>query len=303
MNEILLRTKQEIDLDNKVHDIYENIIEGIKSKGDWVKLNWNVINLPLKEQFWIRQKLQKHDNIIVRLGEYNKNKFSVPPVFVPLVYKYVTEEEKKSKGYEAFCYRNLLGESKEYITHKLDTSPIKPFSHVASILAVYEKFLTKQNWASPVEFNKFGFNLGLYESETKQVLEDLKNAGVITYKIENVKTARRGGKTGARVFYTLNNSSDADKESTNLSFYQNEEAENTFEGAKDMTPAKADKVNVPTTFKELLQKQQAELMGYFEEKERLLKQKEMELKEREAELMKKETKIAKLSKIIKEVVE
>ena len=303
MNEILLRTKQEIDLDNKVHDIYESIIEGIKSKGDWVKLNWNVINLPLKEQFWIRQKLQKHDNIIVRLGEYDKNKFSVPPVFVPLVYKYVTEEEKKSKGYEAFCYRNLLGESKEYITHKLDTSPIKPFSHVASILAVYEKFLTKQNWASPVEFNKFGFNLGLYESETKQVFEDLKNAGVITYKIENVKTARRGGKTGARVFYTLNNK---DENSTNCPIEERKEElkENTITKTdSNVKSTNVDEVNVPTTFKELLQKQQAELMSYFEKKELLLKQKEIELKERETRLMEKEANFVKLSKIIKEVVE
>jgi len=303
MNEILLRTEQEIDLDNKTQHVYENIIKAIELKGDWVKLNWNAVNLSLKEQFWIRQKLQKHDNIIVRLGEYDKNKFSIPPFSVPLLYKYVTEEEKKSKRYEAFCYRNLLGESKEYITHKLDTSKIKPFSHVASILAVCEKLLTKPNWASPVAFNKFGFELGLYESETKQVFEDLKNAGVITYKIEKVKNARRGGKTGARVIYSFNDSSDVDKESTNLSSCQNEETENTFTETKDMTQTKTDEVNVPTTFKELLQKQQAELMSYFEGKERYLKKKEMELKKKEAELIEKEAKLGAISKIIKEVVE
>ena len=38
MNEILLRTEQEINLDNKTQDIYESIIEGIESLVQFLKL-------------------------------------------------------------------------------------------------------------------------------------------------------------------------------------------------------------------------------------------------------------------------
>lgn len=116
-------TEKEYEARLKTETGYENIDEKVnilrerlKENGQWEKMPYNVLKKHLSlargfDRTTLAYKLAADDNIMIRAAKtktFDPEASDVPKT-VPFEYRYVKKEEKEAAGFDAVCYRHIVG--------------------------------------------------------------------------------------------------------------------------------------------------------------------------------------------------